>query len=131
MDTSVIGRVKKFQNDLYHDGGIRVCKFCQHSLSSKLSTIQNHMDSFKHKRLVKQVILQTSYKSLENRTKFFEGFRHNAAGFENSTGEKHPHGPISEKLLQTRRSNIIPELSQTIIYVKLEPICEMKVLQKC
>ena len=103
--------LRNFQT-ISHDGGIRFCKFCQHSLSTKLSTIQNHMDSFKHKRLNKQDILQTSYKSLENRTNFFQGFRHNVAGFEHSTGERHPYGPISEKLLQTRRSNTIPELSQ-------------------
>ena len=83
MDTTVIGRVKKFPNDLYQDGGILFCKFCHHSLSTKMSTIQNHMDSSKHKRLKaqnkgcrseKQVTLQTSYKSLENRSNFVKHF---------------------------------------------------------
>ena len=42
-------RAKQFKEDLYSDGGVLFCKFCQHSIDyMHVDTIKDHLSSKKH-----------------------------------------------------------------------------------
>ena len=43
--------VKQFPDDLYSDGGVLFCKFCDHSVDHiRVDTIKDHLKSKKHKQ---------------------------------------------------------------------------------
>ena len=49
MKVSVEERAKQFKEDLYVDGGILFCKYCQHSVDYvHVDTIKDHLLSKKH-----------------------------------------------------------------------------------
>ena len=77
-------RAKRFKEDLYEDGGLLFCKFCQHSVDFiRIDTIKDHLKSKKHeanrstalkgkgkKSTSKQVTLSTAIASKNMREEF-------------------------------------------------------------
>lgn len=80
-------RVKQFPSELYADGGILFCKFCDHSVDYvRVDTIKDHLKSKKHIRrrdlkeassssgAAKQVTIKTLMKSKDLREEFVLDF---------------------------------------------------------
>ena len=83
-------RAKQFKGDLYADGGVLFCKYCQHSIDYvRVDTIKDHLKAQKHisRKEAKlseagasiaasnsrQVMLSTAVKSHDARQEFISG----------------------------------------------------------